>query len=117
MTRHVMLTAKECSLLESVFRRHPEIARVSLFGSRAKGTARPDSDIDLAVYGPTDDLSVEALAEELDELPLPYKYDVKGGGSICHSPLREHIERVGITIYETGKATSCECIPPSIRSG
>ena len=35
--------------LTSVFRRHPDIQAVYLFGSTAEGRARPESDIDLAV--------------------------------------------------------------------
>ena len=38
---------------------------------RAKGIARNNSDIDLAVYGIDDELRVEGIAMELDALPLP----------------------------------------------
>jgi len=41
----------ELRLMTGVFRRHPEIAAVKLFGSRAMGTFRPQSDVDLAVWG------------------------------------------------------------------
>ena len=99
----VMLTENERGQLNTVFKHHPEITRVAIFGSRAKGTACASSDIDLAVYGPTEALTIEALALELDELPLPYKYDVKAGAAIRHEPLRQHIEQVGITIYELTK--------------
>ena len=93
------LAPSELALLIGVFRRHPEIAAVKLFGSRAKGTHAPHSDIDLAVWGTLDDLQAEALAAELDELPLPYRYDVKPFATITLRPLREHIERVGIPIF------------------
>jgi hypothetical protein len=36
---------------------------------------------------------------ELDELSLPYKFDVKSIATISNRALREHIERVGVTIY------------------
>ena len=93
------LAPAELALLCGVFRRHPEIAAVKLFGSRAKGTHAPHSDIDLAVWGAVDDLQAEALAAELDELPLPYRYDVKPFATITLHPLREHIERVGIPLF------------------
>ena len=32
---------------------HPEVRRVVLFGSRARGTARERSDVDLAIEAPT----------------------------------------------------------------
>lgn len=93
------LSENEQNAIIEVFRRHSDIDRVTLFGSRAKGTARSNSDIDLAVYGITDDLKIEELAIELEELPMPYKFDVKAFENIRHIPLREHIERVGMVIY------------------
>jgi len=40
--------------------------------------------------------SSRAIAAELDELPMPYKYDVQPFDLIKLRPLREHIQRVGI---------------------
>ena len=37
--------------LQDVFRRHANIKKVLIFGSRSKGTYREGSDIDLAVIG------------------------------------------------------------------
>ena len=93
------LKLDEIDLLRVVFRRHPEIEAVKLFGSRAKGVHRPYSDVDLAVWGDVDALRAEAIAGELDELPLPYRFDVMPFASIRLEPLREHIERVGILLY------------------
>jgi len=93
------LTPHEIDLLRGVFRRFPAISEVILYGSRAKGTYRPESDIDLALVGIDDDIQAEAVADELDELPLPYRFDVKAYGGIKYSPLREHIARVGVSLY------------------
>lgn len=93
------LTPGELALLHSVFQRHPEITAVKLFGSRAKGTHAPESDVDLALWGELDALQAQAIAAELDELPLPYHYDAQPFAAIRHLPLREHIERVGIPLY------------------
>ena len=89
----------ELALLFRVFRSHPAIKQVKLFGSRAKGTHSPHSDVDLALLGDLSVLQAEAIAAELDELPLPYHYDVRAFGEIAHEALREHIERVGVSIY------------------
>jgi len=86
----------ELEAIRSIFRRHPEVTEVKLFGSRAKGTHQPNSDIDLALWGDIDALAAEAIAAELDELPLPYHFDVKAFATIQLPALREHIERVGI---------------------
>ena len=93
------LTPRELALLEKVFSRHPEVRDVTLFGSRAKGTHDPNSDIDLSIRGDVNALQTEALAMELDELPLPYRFDVLAFDLLKSKPLREHIERVGIVIY------------------
>jgi predicted nucleotidyltransferase len=97
--KDIGLTPHEIDLMRAVFRCFPEIREVALYGSRAKGTYRPESDIDLALIGVDDDVQAEAVAEELDELPLPYRFDVKAYDSIKYGPLREHIARVGIALY------------------
>ncbi|MGE5411380.1 MAG: nucleotidyltransferase family protein [Clostridiales bacterium] len=53
-----------------VLKRHKDITRVIIFGSRAKGTYHKNSDIDIAVEGISANLSIEALALEFEELPL-----------------------------------------------
>lgn len=67
-----------------------------LFGSQARGTARPDSDADIAVDAPgVDMLSLgaalaQALEREVDVVPLE-------DASI---PLLEHLVRDGIVVHE-----------------
>lgn len=90
-------------MLNNVFCKYPGIEKVVLFGSRAKGTAKHNSDIDLAILGIDNDLFVESIAMELDQLPLPYKFDVKSFASIKNPALCEHIKRVGISIYEKSR--------------
>lgn len=94
------LTEGEIDLLRVALRGLPDINRVWLFGSRAKGTARPNSDIDLAVEGLDSALKVAAAVERLNELPLPYQIDLQAWEDIKNHELREHISRVGILLYE-----------------
>jgi predicted nucleotidyltransferase len=82
-------------LIESVFERHPNIAEVRVFGSRAKGDFRRESDVDFAIFGDVDSVLASLVASELDDLPLPYQFDVQAYPCIKHAPLREHIDRVG----------------------
>jgi uncharacterized protein len=93
------LAAYELDLLKSVFVRHPEVTAVTLFGSRAKGTHSPQSDIDLALSGPVNALRAEAIAAELEELPLPYRFDVQTLEGLNNRALLEHIQRVGVVLY------------------
>lgn len=93
------LTASELDMVRTIFRRHPEVSSATLFGSRAKGTHTERSDVDLVVTGDVAPLRAEAIAAELDELPLPYRFEVQSLEHIHYPPLLEHIKRVGILIY------------------
>ena len=56
----------------------PSDVQVSVFGSRARGTPKPWSDLDLALHGPQP-LTIEllgALREAFDESGLPWKVDI-----------------------------------------
>jgi len=93
------LEPAELELVRSVLRHHPEVVSATLFGSRAKGTHSERSDVDLALAGPLGALGAEAISAELEELPLPYRFDVHALAAITHAPLLAHIERVGVVIY------------------
>ncbi|MDW8236724.1 MAG: nucleotidyltransferase domain-containing protein [Bacteroidia bacterium] len=61
--------------LRRIFAQHPKVERVVLFGSWAAGTAKPYSDIDLAVWGLSPQEAAR-IALDLEELPFPYRFDV-----------------------------------------
>ncbi|MGL4767721.1 MAG: nucleotidyltransferase domain-containing protein [Formosimonas sp.] len=72
-----------------------------LYGSRAKGTQRNGSDIDLTLLGADlthADLNRVALA--LDDLSLPYQIDLSLFSQIDNLELIEHIRRVGVVFYQ-----------------
>ena len=72
-----------------------------LYGSRAKGTYRPGSDIDLTLFGDALDLdTLGQIATRLEESPIPYQVDLSIYGLIEHAGLREHIERAGKVFYQ-----------------
>jgi predicted nucleotidyltransferase len=64
----------------AMVRRHlPDPAyRVSLFGSRAEGTAHPRSDIDIGIEGPAPvpRKAMALIEEELEEAPTLYTIEV-----------------------------------------
>ena len=79
----------------------PAVKRAVIYGSRAKGTHRPGSDIDLTLFGNGLDLdTLGKIATRLDESPIPYQVDLSIFELIEHEGLREHIERVGQPLYE-----------------
>ncbi|HKL59649.1 MAG TPA: nucleotidyltransferase domain-containing protein, partial [Sphaerochaeta sp.] len=67
------LKPKIFNLLNEVFTSYKEIDTVVLYGSRAKGTYHPGSDIDITIKSEhCNDSLVGKLAEEIDDLLLPY---------------------------------------------
>lgn len=87
--------------IRGVLARFPEVEKAVLYGSRAKGTHRPGSDIDLTLHGSA--LGQPLLAridEEMDELLLPYQMDLSLFAGLTHPALLDHIQRVGVVLYE-----------------
>jgi uncharacterized protein len=85
----------------SVFVKHPKIKKVLLYGSRAKGNYRNGSDIDLTLIG--DELSYSQLGNlesDIDDLFLPYSFDISIFKDIDNSDLVDHINRIGVVFYE-----------------
>ena len=68
-----------------------------LFGSRAKGTYKAGSDIDIAIKGSNiDHKLVMALSTRLnEETTMPYFFDIVHYDGITDPELRAHIDRVG----------------------
>ena len=72
-----------------------------LYGSRAKGNFKPGSDIDLTLHGTElTSTTLGGVADALDDLLLPHTIDLSIFGTLDHAELREHIERVGMVIYQ-----------------
>lgn len=95
------LTKKEIESIVSVFSKHPQIDEVLLYGSRSKGDFKPASDIDLTIKGKNIDLILQSKIEcDLDDLLLPYKFDISIYDRIANAELLDHIERVGKKLYE-----------------
>ena len=65
---------------------------VILYGSRAKGTARERSDIDIAVVGAED---FDGLAERVEALPTLYRVDLANLDTCRNQLLMEDIREYG----------------------
>lgn len=94
------LSAEEQRCVCDMLRRFPFVQTAVLFGSRAKGTFRVGSDVDLAVKGCSEPEVIQLSAALNEETVLPYFFDVVAYEAIQSSDLLDHIDRVGITIYE-----------------
>lgn len=86
--------------INSVFSNYKSIEKVIIYGSRAKGTQRLGSDIDLTVIAPSMNTSeLLGIESKLDDFLLPYKIDLNLFHQIENSDLVEHIKRVGQSFY------------------
>ena len=84
-----------------IFRDYPPIRRVILYGSRAMGTYRPGSDIDLCVEAESLRLTeLLAIENRIDDLLLPWKVDLSLLHHIDNPALLDHIRRVGVIFYQ-----------------
>ncbi|MEO7852329.1 MAG: DEAD/DEAH box helicase family protein [Rubrivivax sp.] len=71
------IAAASRAKLMQLFERTPGIQRVWIFGSRARGMARVESDIDLAIDAPAlDELGRLRLSDAIEQLALLYKVDL-----------------------------------------
>ncbi len=79
----------------------PSVKKAVIYGSRAKGTHQPGSDIDLTLSGEALDLdTLGQIATRLHESPIPYQVDLSIFEQIEDAGLRDHIERMGQLFYQ-----------------
>ena len=87
--------------LQDVFRRHANIEKVLIFGSRSKGDYCAESDIDLAVIGKNMDYNqLLGITCEIEDLELLYSVDLSDYQKKKGTPVGDHIDRVGKVFYE-----------------
>lgn len=95
------LDTKYMEMIRSIFSRYPEVEKVILFGSRAKGNYKRGSDIDMAVTGEgVAKNTFSSLQGEFEDSLLPFFVDIISYSGIANSELKEQIDRVGKVIYE-----------------
>jgi predicted nucleotidyltransferase len=94
------LTENNLSKIKLILEQFTDVEKAYLYGSRAKGNYKPASDIDLVLKG--NQLTIRQLSNislQLDDLLLPYKFDVSIYHQINNDDLIDHINRVGVNLY------------------
>ncbi len=73
----VDITPQQREIILALFGSHLPNTKVWVYGSRVKGSARPNSDLDMVVFAsPGQSTSVFLLKEALDESDLPFRIDL-----------------------------------------
>ena len=86
--------------IRDVFTRHPPVGQTILYGSRAMGTHKAGSDIDITLVGKDLDLAkMNSIRNELDDLMMPHTFDLSNFSAIDNPDLVDHIQRAGQKIY------------------
>lgn len=90
------LKESQLSQITNVLKQWPKIKNAIIFGSRAMGTFREGSDIDIALDAPgkSHDEYLR-LSTQLNDLLLPHKIDLILLHQINNQALLNHIQRVG----------------------
>ena len=96
---NIGLEEKDLDLIVDVFKAFPTVKKAVVFGSRANGKHKRGSDIDIALYG--ESIPVNCIKSDLEDLPLPYFFDLVDISTVTNDALIEHINEFGVVVYET----------------
>ena len=98
-----VLRDKDLAILRDTLRRFPVVRAARVFGSRAIGSARRASDLDLAISAPeASALQWTELCEALENAPLIYELNIVRPEQTISQSLKDKIAREGITVYPDG---------------
>ncbi|AMQ56427.1 nucleotidyltransferase domain-containing protein [Algoriphagus sanaruensis] len=87
--------------IQGVLSGFPELEKAIIYGSRAMGNFRYNSDIDLTLIGKKLGLTeLLRIENELDDLLLPYQIDLSLFHQIDNPELVNHIDKYGKTLFE-----------------
>ena len=107
MTAPHGLSARTLTAITEVLGGFPEVDRALLFGSRAKATHKPGSDIDLALVGAALDWrTVGRIYDAFEDSALPHRFSLVVFDSRTDPEVAAHIRRVGIQLFERRRAGS-----------
>ncbi len=101
MKNKLGLVESDLQNVVSVLIQFPEVELASVFGSRVKGNYKNGSDVDIALKGKQLSFMIVARINSIlnEETSMPYRFDVLNYETITNNKLKEHIDRVGLVIY------------------
>ena len=90
---------KDWDAMQAILSRFPEVREAYVYGSRADGTARPSSDIDIAVSAPGMSATRWSdLVEAFEESYVPWRTDVVRLDTLDPGPLMDSIRATGVPV-------------------
>ena len=93
------LSEKHLKTINEIFSKYTGIQKVLVYGSRAMGTYRPGSDIDMTIIGDISTRELFKIINDFDDSMLPYLTDISIFSKLKNPGLIEHINTFGKVIY------------------
>ena len=95
-----MLEDKLKNELQTIFSKYKEIEKVLLFGSRARGDNKYNSDVDLCLFGKNITHLVQAkISMDVDEINTPLSFDILNFNELTKQDLIDNIINEGVEVY------------------
>lgn len=99
LTQRTGLSPQITESIKAEVKRFPEVRAAYLFGSRARGDFRDQSDIDIAIDAPTMTASHFAqLWNAIDSLPIAFPLDCVWLQAMPASPLKSMVQRDALAL-------------------
>jgi len=97
------LTEEQLGQITGILAQYRTIVEAVIFGSRAMGTYKDGSDVDIALKGEvTASMAADVKYVLEEETYMPFFFDVAAYGSIDNNKLKQHIDTHGVTLYRAG---------------
>ncbi len=94
------LNERHLKLIKNTIKKFaPNVETVSLFGSRAIGSHKSYSDIDMVLYGDVQEHIVDRLWTCFNESNLPYKVDLVAYNLVNSASLKAHIDQFAKPLF------------------
>ncbi len=102
---HDGITANQRRLISQILQSEGiAIEQVAVFGSRAQGRHRANSDLDLVLYGNVDEAVCNRLWTLFQDSALPFSVDIKRYNGLTYLPLRAHVDAVAKPLAPTAES-------------
>ena len=95
-----MIDEKLVAQLKTIFNNYKEVEKVILFGSRARGDNKYNSDIDICIFGKGfTHLMLAKINMDISEINTPLSFDILSFNELNKEELIHNILKEGAVIY------------------
>jgi uncharacterized protein len=96
------LTKSEINIVIDYLTQYPELNKIVVFGSRGRGNQQLFSDIDICLFA-TSHVPIVSIKNDLNQLRIPYLFDVVEWEDALSEKFKERIIRDGKIMWQSHK--------------